>query len=58
MNGQLGEDKVMQGSLLIAILTHEVSSKALDIAAREGIQGATTLPRRGWGIRPLRRFLV
>lgn len=37
----------MSNSLLIAIVTEDVSEKALDIAQREGIKGSTALPATG-----------
>jgi hypothetical protein len=46
----------MKSSLLIAIVTEDVSEKALDIAVREGIKGATTLPASGISQNPLKTF--
>lgn len=46
----------MTTSLLIAIVTDEVSESALKIAEREGIRGATILPASGISQAPLRTF--
>ncbi len=46
----------MTTSLLIAIVTDEVSEAALDIAEREGIRGATILPASGISQSPLKTF--
>lgn len=46
----------MTVSLLIAIVTESASEKALDIAAREGIHGATIIPASGISQRPVRTF--
>jgi len=46
----------MNSSLLIAIVTQEVSESALDIAIREGIKGATTLPASGISQTPIKTF--
>ncbi len=39
----------MTTSLLIAIVTEDISDKALGIAEREGIRGATIVPASGIG---------
>ncbi|MDX9717670.1 MAG: hypothetical protein RBT67_09890 [Thauera sp.] len=46
----------MTTSLLIAIVTDEVSESALKIAEREGIQGATILPASGISRSPVTTF--
>ena len=46
----------MTTSLLIAIVTEDVSEAALDIAEREGIRGATILPASGISQSPVRTF--
>lgn len=46
----------MTTSLLIAIVTDEVSDSALKIAEREGIRGATILPASGISHSPLKAF--
>ena len=46
----------MTVSLLLAIVTDNVSEKALDIAAREGIKGATILPASGISQSPVKTF--
>lgn len=46
----------MTSSLLIAIVTDDVSDTALDIAIREGIHGATILPASGISRSPLTTF--
>lgn len=48
--------KTMTNSLLIAIVTDEVSDAALAIAEREGIRGVTILPASGISQSPLRTF--
>lgn len=49
-------EQAFTNSLLIAIVTHEVSEIALDIAEREGIRGATILPASGISQTPLKTF--
>jgi len=49
-------DLNMTTSLLIAILTDEVSDSAISIAEREGIRGATILPASGISQSPLKTF--
>jgi len=46
----------MTTSLLIAIVTDEVSDSAISIAEREGIRGATILPASGISQSPLKTF--
>lgn len=46
----------MSTSLLIAIVTDEVSESALNIAEREGIRGATILPASGISQSPIKTF--
>lgn len=46
----------MTTSLLIAIVTDEVSETALDIAEREGIRGSTILPASGISRAPIKTF--
>ncbi len=46
----------MTTSLLIAIVTDEVSDAALNIAERGGIRGATILPASGISQSPLKTF--
>jgi len=46
----------MTTSLLIAIVTDEVSDSAISIAEREGIHGATILPASGISQSPLKTF--
>lgn len=46
----------MTASLLIAIVTDDVSDLALSIAEREGIRGVTILPASGISQSPLKTF--
>lgn len=46
----------MTVSLLIAIVTDQVSEAALKIAEREGIRGATILPASGISQSPVKTF--
>lgn len=46
----------MTTSLLIAIVTDQVSERALDIAEREGIRGSTILPASGISRSPIKTF--
>lgn len=46
----------MSASLLIAILTQDISIAALDIVKREGIHGATTLPAAGLSHHSMKTF--
>lgn len=46
----------MTASLLITIVTDEVSDLALSIAEREGIRGVTILPASGISQSPLKTF--
>lgn len=46
----------MTTSLLIAIVTDEVSGTAVGIAEREGIRGVTMLPASGISQSPLKTF--
>jgi hypothetical protein len=46
----------MTVSLLLAIVTDNVSEQALDIALREGIRGATILPASGISQSPVKTF--
>ncbi|ANB03488.1 hypothetical protein [Ectothiorhodospira sp. BSL-9] len=43
-------------SLLIAIVTDDVSDKALDVADRSGISGVTMVPASGIGSPPIKTF--
>ncbi|KAA0875104.1 hypothetical protein [Nitrincola tapanii] len=49
-------EAVGNASLLVAILTAEVADKALSIAEREGIRGATILPASGISQQPIKVF--
>lgn len=46
----------MTTSLLVAIVTEDVSEPALNIAEREGIKGATSLSAKGLSQKPLKTF--
>ena len=46
----------MSNSLLIAILTDDVTDSALDIAEQEGIHGVTILPASGISQVPIKIF--
>ncbi len=46
----------MTASLLITIVTDEISDLALSIAEREGIRGVTILPASGISQSPLKTF--